>query len=73
MVRGYNLLESKARTDWHRKLQQKRPIGWVFLAKLALFKKNDQHTDFPGGHPPEYYPRLTLLNFTDRTGCGETT
>jgi hypothetical protein len=26
--------------------------------------------DFPGGHPPEYYPRLTLLNFTDRTGCG---
>ena len=33
-------------------------------------KKNNQHTDFPGGHPPEYYPRLTLLNFTDRTGCG---
>ena len=32
--------------------------------------KNNQHVDFPGGHPPEYYPRLTLLNFTDRTGCG---
>ena len=35
--------------------------------------KNDQHLDFPGGHPPEYYPNLTLLNFADRTGCGETT
>jgi hypothetical protein len=33
-------------------------------------KKSNQHVDFPGGHPPEYYPRLTMLNFTDRTGCG---
>ena len=33
-------------------------------------KKSRQHSDFPGGHPPEYYPSLKLLNFTERTGYG---
>ena len=32
--------------------------------------KSRQHPDFPGGHPPEYYPSLRLLNFTERTGYG---
>jgi hypothetical protein len=26
--------------------------------------------DFPSGHPPEYYPRLSLFNFIERTGYG---
>ena len=30
-----------------------------------------QHPDFPGGHPPEYYPSLRLLNFTEQTGYGD--
>lgn len=33
-------------------------------------KKNNQHADFPSGHPPEYYPRLSLVNFIERTGYG---
>ena len=33
-------------------------------------RKSRQHPDFPGGHPPEYYPSLRLLNFTERTGYG---
>lgn len=33
-------------------------------------QKSRQHPDFPGGHPPEYYPSLRLLNFTERTGYG---
>lgn len=32
--------------------------------------KSRQHPDFPSGHPPEYYPGLRLLNFTERTGYG---
>ena len=35
-----------------------------------MSKKSRQHPDFPGGHPPEYYPSLKLLNFTERTGYG---
>ncbi len=31
--------------------------------------KSNQHVDFPSGHPPEYYPRLSLVNFAERTGC----
>ena len=46
---------------------------WGESTKSRELKKNDQHVDFPGGHPPEYYPRSMLLNFADRTGCGETT
>lgn len=30
-----------------------------------------QHPDFPGGHPPEYYPSLRLLNFAEQTGYGD--
>ena len=33
-------------------------------------KQSRQHPDFPGGHPPEYYPSLRLLNFAERTGYG---
>lgn len=33
-------------------------------------EKGRQHPDFPGGHPPEYYPSLKLLDFADRTGYG---
>lgn len=33
-------------------------------------QKGRQHSDFPGGHPPEYYPSLRLLNFAKRTGYG---
>ena len=33
-------------------------------------QKSRQHPDFPGGHPPEYYPSLRLLNFAKRTGYG---
>lgn len=33
-------------------------------------QKNNQHVDFPSGHPPEYYPRLSLVNFIERTGYG---
>ena len=36
----------------------------------TLMQKNNQHVDFPGGHPPEYYPRLSLVNFIERTGYG---
>ena len=28
-------------------------------------QKSRQHSDFPGGHPPEYYPSLRLLNFAN--------
>ena len=34
-------------------------------------KKSQQHPkDFPGGHPPQYYPGLALLNFGVRKGSG---
>ena len=33
--------------------------------------KSQQHPkDFPGGHPPQYYPGLALLNFGVRMGSG---
>jgi hypothetical protein len=37
---------------------------------LLCSKKSRQHPDFPGGHPPEYYPSLRMLNFAERTGYG---
>ena len=40
------------------------------VSKVQKWVKNRQHPDFPGGHPPEYYPSLKLLNFTERTGYG---
>lgn len=38
--------------------------------RVPARKKSRQHPDFPGGHPPEYYPSLRLLNFAERTGYG---
>ncbi len=37
---------------------------------LVCAAKSRQHPDFPGGHPPEYYPSLRMLNFAERTGYG---
>ena len=37
---------------------------------LLCCTKGRQHPDFPGGHPPEYYPSLRLLNFAKQTGYG---
>jgi hypothetical protein len=58
-------------------------VCWVCVAKLACpcaccsvlyavcaAAKSRQHPDFPGGHPPEYYPSLRMLNFAERTGYG---
>lgn len=42
----------------------------VYGAIGSKTKKSRQHPDFPGGHPPEYYPSLRLLNFAERTGYG---
>jgi hypothetical protein len=43
----------------------------VCICKIQTNKqKGRQHSDFPGGHPPEYYPSLRLLNFAKRTGYG---
>ena len=34
-------------------------------------EKSQQHPkDFPGGHPPQYYPGLAWLNFGVRKGSG---
>ena len=34
-------------------------------------EKGQQHPkDFPGGHPPQYYPGLARLNFGVRKGSG---
>lgn len=40
------------------------------LVCVFVAAKSRQHPDFPGGHPPEYYPSLRLLNFAERTGYG---
>lgn len=37
---------------------------------LLFYIKGRQHPDFPGGHPPEYYPSLRMLNFAELTGYG---
>lgn len=44
--------------------QSETPLFHLFCIK------GRQHPDFPGGHPPEYYPSLRLLNFAERTGYG---
>ena len=46
------------------KKKAKMSAGWSKMEKCR------QHSDFPGGHPPEYYPSLKLLDFADRTGYG---
>ena len=46
-------------------------VVWMYIDRMRKEKvKSRQHPDFPGGHPPEYYPSLRLLNFTERTGYG---
>ena len=42
-------------------------VRYIFFDRQ---QKSRQHPDFPGGHPPEYYPSLRLLNFADQTGYG---
>jgi hypothetical protein len=38
---------------------------------IFLLLKSQQHPkDFPGGHPPQYYPGLALLNFGVQMGSG---
>jgi hypothetical protein len=41
-----------------------------FGVQCSKLQKGRQHSDFPGGHPPEYYPSLRLLNCAERTGYG---
>ena len=41
-------------------------LGNMYKMKATEKGKSRQHPDFPGGHPPEYYPILRLLYFTDR-------
>ena len=55
--------------------QKCAPACFVCLYAIACVwsdwqQKRRQHPDFPGGHPPEYYPSLRLLNFAERTGYG---
>ena len=45
-------------------------VGLLDNVLCGKSAKSRQHPDFPGGHPPEYYPSLRLLNFTERTGYG---
>lgn len=33
-------------------------------------EKNNQHEDFPSSHLPEYYPRVSQVDFIERTGYG---
>ena len=33
-------------------------------------EKRDGHQGFPRGHPPQYWPGPTMLDFGDRTGTG---
>ena len=45
----------------------------VYVKKTTVLgeKKNSlQHPEFPSGHPPQYFPGPTLLNFGDRTSSG---
>ena len=54
-------------------------LGWFGAAQKSGWQKSDrswakgqnnQHVDFPSGHPPEYYPRLSLFNSIERTVYG---
>jgi hypothetical protein len=45
--------------------------GGIFMTKRSVDRKSQQHPkDFPGGHPPQYYPGLAVLNFGVRKGSG---
>ena len=43
-----------------------------FLSKTdwKTYKKREQHEDFPGGHPSEYYSRPSTLSFGVLIGSG---
>ena len=43
----------------------------AYLWLMQRNTKSQQHPkDFPGGHPPQYYPGLAVLNFGVRKGSG---
>jgi hypothetical protein len=43
----------------------------VYIGEKTNDQKSQQHPkDFPGGHPPQYYPGLAVLNFGVRKGSG---
>ncbi len=63
------LITGMARTDVKYNLCKAGAAGSTGGYKNTKAKSR-QHPDFPGGHPPEYYPSLRLLNFTERTGYG---
>ena len=47
------------------------PEGQIACFPLLTYAKSQQHPkDFPGGHPPQYYPGLALLNFGVQMGSG---
>ncbi len=46
-------------------------MGAPAIADIRADEKGQQHPkDFPGGHPPQYYPGLARLNFGVRMGSG---
>jgi hypothetical protein len=48
-----------------------KTTGGIFMTKRSVDRKSQQHPkDFPGGHPPQYYPGLAVLNFGVRKGSG---
>ena len=58
-------------TWWHLStIHSYNKSGWNLHLSSLFCIKGRQHPDFPGGHPPEYYPSLRLLNFAERTGYG---
>ena len=43
----------------------------VYIRRVERDSKSQQHPkEFPGGHPPQYYPGLAVLNFGVRMGSG---
>lgn len=59
----------KAKRNWAYTIGP-QPFSLEVCIYLHQKAKSRQHPDFPGGHPPEYYPSLRLLNFAERTGYG---
>src|SRR5512137_2765711 len=59
-----------AKAAQHAKSSAARSKQRVVCKMVGGRQKCRQHPDFPGGHPPEYYPSLKLLDFADRTGYG---
>jgi hypothetical protein len=57
---------------WRLYIVESMPVCAVcdLIRCVSVQQKSRQHPDFPGGHPPEYYPSLRMLNFAERTGYG---